>query len=359
MYLYKQSYVNATRFVFFEKDNTYLSYNNRVVALDNNNFNIVWISSPFRNVFSFIVYSEIIYVSDYYDNKSHNIYIDKSTGGIVNKKYDLAFFSQEKLNCVLFNQIDEVKQEYIGLFNLDQNVITWQKVISTGGYYLYENNFSIFTNRSHREIKVLDNQDGSLVWELDIVLSGIYEKGEIIQLLGIYQTILLVAIKGGKLIGIDIQTGKVEWLLQESITEQSESQHSVQLVQYLQLHSLKPCLYALKNHIFQKVTLSPHVKADPVFLQEKLKDKEGHTLSVRAATLKGDYFYFTAEREGFGFGSGLVGAFHIESMEIVWLYDMHFPQGVFFAGGEGPKVDEKRLYVIDSEATLYIFEREQ
>ena len=127
---------------------------------------------------------------------------------------------------------------------------------------------------------------------------------------------------------------------------------------FLQFNEDKTKLLAFHYLHLVEIDLASHTFIRFKNVEQPILDQTGEKIKIIASTLQNNYFFFTAERQGYGFGSGIVGAYNIQTEKIDWLHDMEFANGIFFPAGEAPKLDEDRLYVLDSEGTLHIFEKE-
>jgi hypothetical protein len=203
-----------------------------------------------------------------------------------------------------------------------------------------------------------------LLWQADISEIGSYEKkgqpfkGEIKKIMGVYRNTLLVILAGGKLLGLNIDSGKIEWLLEKGILPDGRSFTTIPQAEFLQFNDSQDKLLAFHYLHLVEIDLASHAFVRFKNIEQSFFEQTGQKLKIISSTLKGSHFFFTAQKQGHGFGSGIVGAFNIETEQIDWWHDMQFSHGTFFPAGEAPKLDENRLYVLDSEGTLHIFEGE-
>ena len=172
--------------------------------------------------------------------------------------------------------------------------------------------------------------------------------------MGVFGDVLVAQISGGEsaneyqLLGLNVQTGKQEWLI---------SGISGVCVN-LQANAAQTHLLAIRDSEFIEIDLRTAQISRNKDL-ESILGYEGKTITVKCMTLRDQHIFFTGSFNGLVFHSGVIGAFNIETEQIDWLHDMEFDRNTNFNMSSTPQLEGNRLYALDSGGTLHIFEREE
>jgi hypothetical protein len=344
--------------------NTYLflSYNN-IGSVDKLN-EILTIESKIAvgNKFALKSFIDYLYV---YDGLGKRYILSRNLDNTVAmSNISINTFASVIAKQVICNMLIN-SENNIGLYDIENNKLVWYNKYDIG--VVCEQNIKYVFGKLRiypSELICLDKQNGDIVWQTDISEIGSYTKkgkdytGEIKKILGVYENTLIVVLAGGKLLGLNVDMGAVEWILDEGVLPDGRKFTTIPQAEFLQFNQDNTRLLAFHYLHLVEIDLTTHTFIRFKNIEQSVFEQIGEKIKIIASTLKDNYFFFTAERQGYGFGSGLVGAFHIETETVDWWQDMNFANGTFFPAGEAPKVDDNRLYVLDSEGTLHIFERE-
>ena len=256
-------------------------------------------------------------------------------------------------------------------YNL-MNPITEEFLLSSHiPYELYVEDDVIiaYDNLRKKEIRRIDNST-EVLWSFPFVDLGednIYTPGEvdsIVKILGIVGGLLWFSTQFGRLVALDIATGKVAYQFSGNPADQGK-------VEYTQVAGLGDCFFResdssivcisyLGFQVFDGTT--GDLAESCVFLEED-PDGIGSYRSVFHPLLQGDHFTFLGEKEGEYSGIRKVGIFDYKARRLVWECEViseeeyratgnHLvaPQPLYLSGD--------KLYIRDLKHNLHIFQRE-
>ena len=256
-------------------------------------------------------------------------------------------------------------------YNL-MNPITGEFLLSSHiPYELYVEDDVIiaYDNLRKKEIRRIDNST-EVLWSFPFVDLGednIYTPGEvdsIVKILGIVGGLLWFSTQFGRLVALDIATGKVAYQFSGNPADQGK-------VEYTQVAGLGDCFFResdssivcisyLGFQVFDGTT--GDLAESCVFLEED-PDGIGSYRSVFHPLLQGDHFTFLGEKEGEYSGIRKVGIFDYKARRLVWECEViseeeyratgnHLvaPQPLYMSGD--------KLYIRDLKHNLHIFQRE-
>ena len=220
-----------------------------------------------------------------------------------------------------------------------------------------------------KEIRRIDNRTEAL-WSFsfeDLGEDNIYTPDEvdrISKILGITENLLWFSTQFGRLVALDVATGKVVYQLSGNPADQDK-------VEYTQVAGLGDCFYRESDRSivcisylgFQVIDATTGDLAESrVFLEED-PDGIGRFDYIYAPNLQGDYFTFLAEMKTDRYGIGRVGIFDLKARKLLWTEEIipfeerkatrnHLvtPQPLYISGD--------KLYIKDVKDTLHIFQRE-
>lgn len=256
-------------------------------------------------------------------------------------------------------------------YNL-MNPITEEFLLSSHiPYELYVEDDVIiaYDNLRKKEIRRIDNST-EVLWSFPFVDLGednIYtprEVDSIVKILGIVGGLLWFSTQFGRLVALDIATGKVAYQFSGNPADQGK-------VEYTQVAGLGDCFFResdssivcisyLGFQVFDGTT--GDLAESCVFLEED-PDGIGSYRSVFHPLLQGDHFTFLGEKEGEYSGIRKVGIFDYKARRLVWECEViseeeyratgnHLvaPQPLYMSGD--------KLYIRDLKHNLHIFQRE-
>ena len=280
--------------------------------------------------------------------------------------------SVEKNTCLL-----DGESLYVGhcsgfyQYNL-MNPITGEFLLSSHvPYKLYVEDDVIiaYDNLRKKEIRRIDNST-EVLWSFPFVDLGednIYTPGEvdhIVKILGIIGGLLWLSTQFGRLVALDIATGKVAYQFSGNPADQDK-------VEYTQVAGLGDCFFRESDSSivcisylgFQVFNGTTGDLAESCVFLEADPDGIGRFDYIYAPNLQGDYFTFLAEMKTDRYGIGRVGIFDLKARKLRWTEEIipleerkatgnHLvtPQPLYMSGD--------KLYIRDLQDTLHIFQKE-
>ena len=217
-------------------------------------------------------------------------------------------------------------------YNL-MNPITGEFLLSSHiPYELYVEDDVIiaYDNLRKKEIRRIDNST-EVFWSFPFVDLGednIHTPGEvdhIVKILGIIGGLLWFSTQFGRLVALDVATGKVAYQFSGNPADQDK-------VEYTQVAGLGDCFFReadssivcisyLGFQVFDGTT--GDLAESCVFLEED-PDGIGRFDYFYAPNLQGDYFTFLAEMKTDRYGIGRVGIFDLKAHKLLWTEEIRF-----------------------------------
>ena len=289
------------------------------------------------------------------------VYLNKEV--LCSVKKNTCLLDGESLYVGHYSDFDE--------YNL-MNPITGEFLLSSHvPYKLYVENDVIiaYDNLRKKEIRRIDNST-EVLWSFPFVDLGedqIYTPGEvdrIVKILGIVGGLLWFSTQFGRLVALDVATGKVVYRLSGNPADQGK-------VEYTQVAGLGDCFFREADSSivcisylgFQVFDGTTGDLAESCVFLEADPDGIGRFDYIYAPNLQGDYFTFLAEMKTDRYGIGRVGIFDLKARKLLWTEEIipleerkatgnHLvtPQPLYMSGD--------KLYIRDLQDTLHVFQRE-
>ena len=256
-------------------------------------------------------------------------------------------------------------------YNL-MNPITGEFLLSSHiPYELYVEDDVIiaYDNLRKKEIRRIDNST-EVFWSFPFVDLGedhIYTPGEvdhIVKILGIVGGLLWFSTQFGRLVALDVATGKVACQFSGNPADQDK-------VEYTQVAGLGRCylreedkaIVGISSSGFQAIDPSTAEVIDRFIFREADSEGIGTYRSVFHPLLQGDYFTFLGEKEGEYSGIRKVGIFDYKARRLVWEGEViseeeYCATGNHLVAPQPLYMSGSKLYIKDFQDTLHIFQRE-
>ena len=189
---------------------------------------------------------------------------------------------------------------------------------------------------SDTNLTYIDNinlETGKSEWILDF---GMKVHGDILK----HGNTLIIPLNNDHLLGIDAQTGKRLWELEDCFN-------------YYNLEETTGLLYGYGGERFEIIDA---VKGEKVFQKQfdGSMDKYKISVSQHMSTLHGNGLYFTSNKQQIKFGK-----VNIRTSEIEFVQDLiEDKERIGRTNASKPRFHNGRLYILDSVGTLHIFEEE-
>ena len=270
-----------------------------------------------------------------------------------NSKYLIAWANAVKISRGVYNR---------SICLLENDLVNVKEIILEENYQYLE----AYTN----DVLITSNKDvilgyhifpTNLLWEFPLASLGKWKNSwdeerffEVYKLIGIYNNILWAFIEIGGFIGLDIKTGELKYRISEYHMGK-ESKLFFRSDYYLDNERGK--IFGLA-HIFIEIDLNQ----DPPFVTQYGLQEEFEKYNIKKANdtaedyvIQDDLLYFSL------FNQLRFGILDINTKEIIYISD---PIAVVerddcFTQLKDLKVSENKVYILDSNHTLHIFEREE
>lgn len=247
--------------------------------------------------------------------------------------------------------------------NLKESIEVWKTESYFGNPIIIDNDlYGIYPQNIYH----IDVEDGQPLWNSDISQFGTYnnfwkeeKQVEVKQIVGKWKEQLIVQLNNGTFIGIESKNGNLLWSknnVDNNFTGQQLSNGFGQ-PDYPFIDEDKGVVYILQGELFIKLDIE-NQKAS--YEWSSVDDNPEQYFFIKDSRKVGDKIYFTASLHP---GSSLVnqiGVFDINLKKVIWQYELELDKGVFIRASQNNiQVDINHLYILDSSATLHVFEREE
>lgn len=210
-------------------------------------------------------------------------------------------------------------------------------------------------------INCIDIQKGEYKWEINLSVYCQYEsaeKGEVTgtvrQLLGIWNNILWLYLESRRLIGVLLSTGQIGANVAIEQTH-PDLMYAGFTNGYLDQKKGLVCFLATRYYLeFDLAQLQIHRINN---FDTAHPDKDWNFGITN--TFTEEYVYFTANQGRSSGFTQMVGVLSRTSLEVEWYENLaENRQERFWSLNQAPQVSEDKLYILDSESTLHIFEKQ-
>lgn len=209
--------------------------------------------------------------------------------------------------------------------------------------------FNLNNNISFKSISILDNK-----WLSTDTDDKKYYDGRIFQIIGVWNNQLLLHLGRYRLIALNVDTGEELWRIENFLKEIEDDKTihfklGIKTVTDWILDETEDVAYLFARKYLIKLDLKQK-KAS--LIKDYFKDT-GFNWSFKYVQIQDNLITFSAGEE-FKFPS-YFGVIDKESKEILWSTKCN--SGSYLV--EAPKINGNKLYVSDSENTLYVYEKEE
>lgn len=206
---------------------------------------------------------------------------------------------------------------------------------------LFEDNLVI--TEGWTKIKSLSIETGEYLWETQI-----NRNAEILKLLGIRADELIVCLKRGNmdfgLLGINIHTGEIAWNMDDNDLLNGYT---------LNFSPDENALFCVKNSGFKSYYLELDLFTKKPLRFDEIPNFFDLGLIIERIWVKDNLIYFFA-RKGSKF-STVAGVMDYKTLEILWQEQIVVGSWAYLSDLQ---VDNDKLYILDGEGVLHIFEKE-
>jgi hypothetical protein len=286
---------------------------------------------------------------------------------VIDRDFQIVEYKGYIINDVLTNnrflsdRIIDSDIRYLCLYNADNNYVIWTLKKIT--YFLLTYKDIAFCKQDNTGIIAIDVNTGMELWHFSIAdfppyINGFYreQEADIKQIIGVYNNLLWVHVGGFRLVGIDIETGKLVYQIEDipsalGLTKEEGYHFSFN---YLHLNQQEGVLKTFANRYYIEIdlnTLQGVVKKD-------FGENEKKSWRIRKSTYYQDcpdLLYFSGHYQNMNKPNAF-GIFDTEKAEIVWYDTTKDDLGYFY---NPPQANDKLLAVLDDKHNLLVYERDE
>jgi hypothetical protein len=181
----------------------------------------------------------------------------------------------------------------------------------------------------------------------------------VLSFIDIYKEQLIVLLKGGKFIGLGVETGELLW--EKNTVDNTYSQQNKSIgfgdPYYPHFDEQNGIAYILQGEAFIVFNLNT-MSATYEWNSVDLPDSE--YVFIRQSRIYNKQIYFAGWNKQNQGSSNVVGVFDIATRQIIWKYTFDFEKDNFIpTGKEQIQVNDKQLFVLDWKHNLHIFDRNE
>ncbi len=285
------------------------------------------------------------------EERNNYLYKIQSEEKVATIFFNTHFFSANTFNSdfVYFFKRTPL-EKYSGIYNVLEDKIQFRKENNIDISILYGDFFFSDTNNLITQFDL----NGQELWQHDLSHLGHRSErdvraDEFDKFLGVAHKQVFVLSLAGKLVVLNIVTGE----LVKTLTD-------IPLVDAF-IHPHDQHLYCLSGVYFVKInTQTLQIETNKQITEDNFDPNINTILyGIRCSSYQGQYISFTSFTRH---RSGLpkwIGLFDYEKEEIVWHYELLPHEGfTTIPAGETPQLVGDKIYVLDSDNTLHILEKE-
>jgi outer membrane protein assembly factor BamB len=264
----------------------------------------------------------------------------------------------------LFDNADEEDRNCFCLYDIDKQEIIWQikyssTIFFTTQTHLYFASFNENTIPNILACYSYTNENN--LWQFDVSIIGKYIPffdenetiGRIMEIVGVYEHQLIVLLKGGKFISLDIETGKLLWE-KSTVDINNTTQHidyGFSDPTFPFYNKKRGEIYILQGDSFilfdianQEASYQWIPKDDP-----NLKE----AIFIHSSGIYKNKIHFSARLEHSSVYD-MVGIFDIEQKKVIWQYKFELEK---YNDIIETQMNDTHFYARDGKKNLYVFER--
>ena len=301
--------------------------------------------------------SESDHVTYFYKNKVRKVNCASWLNTLSNNSILIYKYIDELFTISLYN----IKEDKINLIR--EKVDLWN---------LYrEDNLIYFYDKTKVNIKSLSLLTGDYEWELDLsgrtqVIMGKTHECKIIELLGVYKNHLVVYMEGDRLLSIDISTGQI--LLETFPFKGLLDVNGFQIWDFrnFKLDTITGYIYMLNKCFYYKIDIETHQSTQlksfftgncfSIGRLPNITENSPRDIMIVKTVHTNDYIYFMG---GYGLTTHIIGAFNRITYQIDWQEDLDLWQTDKYNNLKDIQYSNDKLYLLDTEGNLHIFEKEK
>ena len=312
------------------------------------------------------------------DNNYECLYTNIANGEVnseISDKFRGYSFFDFKGSLGIYIKRKQINERILGLYDFETNRELWEiKYREINASILSESLFLQWSIEGW--IEMLSIQTGQLLWQYSVEVLGnlkdINEPNRVSRILGLINSVLVVQVSLGandqNLIGLDAHTGKLLWLLDEFDYQGVHYPYLSIDIYRFHPNAEHTRLLSINKYFTEINPLTGEViKYNPIMPLDKngkFSEYNGVGIIPFDGKAEGKYIYFNAlveEEDGrTALFPASIGVFNMETEQIEWLHvfrEFWEGAGNALVANTPPVSDGNRLYALDLQGTLHIFER--
>lgn len=239
----------------------------------------------------------------------------------------------------------EVRREFeYSFYNTFEKRIKWTEK-STKRLSSLSNVYLLFTDISGSVLERKDIENGAVIWALD------FSENKIIGKPFLLKNIITITTSNQDLIGIEIETGKELWRLSNCNLHHQQQQPNTNYLVGLSANSFGDNFYQVIDPISGKKIV------------DKIFENFFYETTPNLACITETHYYFISNVLGDGTGKKSerqthLGCINLQSHEIEWIEQIGSTSDRR-SSYQKPEINGNKIYLLDGEKTLHIYELEK
>ncbi|MGG9964325.1 hypothetical protein [Ferruginibacter sp. SUN106] len=357
MYLKKHS-INAIKSYCFNENLYYIKKdtNKNDLFYVDKNYNSLCILSDedkFQEVYSI---DDIVYVNTLHGKE---IVIDNKKIEGFDLYFNVISFEDGQYLAYCMERDKVTNQKSTIKFDFRKNKIIWRVDKSSGFNYIGKNQFFICFIDIIKELSIIfcyNKINGELLWQFDLKELGTYKDVLSIEtpygfekFIGEWRGQLFVGLSESLIVSLDITNGKV-------INKWDKINPGTTL-----LFSAEEKLVGLGGIGYWEIDLKTNELTITYLSEELMKQNVRGINDLNIYGVTDAHFFCAADMkipDEPDHHIGAIVAINRQTLKIDWKYVFDDSQGQWTTLSEGPRIDNAKLYQLDSRGTLHFFEKE-
>lgn len=288
--------------------------------------------------------------------------------------YSSSFF--ENLQIIKDVRISDILEDYIVFYDKKPTVTyTIYNLKNNTSFVFHKNYFEYYLNKifyTTIEKKVISLKKINILWSFNLSNNfnfyrrsnyenapDEYYEAEIIRIIGEYEGVLWLVLNNGRLLGLDTQTGNLKHDLLKPLNFVGEEKRYFEVSLFSDIDKDKGILFGISHtHYFEIDLKNPEESYYYYDISETCKQNqiEADYPSYDLVWHGNEIFIGQNQLHYDKYPCG-VGIFDRATKQITWTSQL-LEEKIIFKGIKKIDYSENRLYVLDMEGNLYVFERE-
>jgi len=284
-------------------------------------------------------------------------YTPNKTLNIIN---NLWFQQSIKIPFYLFIKKNIKDQDCFCLYDIKNKKIIWE-IIYGATTYLATKRYLCLALSNKTIVKCYSYISPNEIWEYDISQIGRYTpslenvevKGKVYKIIGIFKKELIILLKGGAFISLDIETGILLW--KKSNVDFNKTKHKINFgfgdPFFPFYNEEKGEIYILQGRHFILFDLNTRTASYEWCTDE---NKDGDILYIHDSGIYNNKIHFIASPYTYA-TYNIIGIFDISVKKVIWSYKFELNK---YNNIRETQMNDTHFYALDKENNLYTFRKE-